>query len=426
MFTEGQKAVMISALTSAAGDRNKLYLNSNLIATGTEDNHTVNEYAPIADFRTSTASYPAIDSTIYCEGSTVHFLDLSYNDSLSTNRVFEWSFPGGTPSSSTDINPIITYNTAGIFDVQLIVSNSAGRDTLKKSNYILILSTSVDTTAHFFEGFENASFPEIPGSENEWILYSPGSEKFKRTTVTRKTGSASLEVNLNTESGLIGLGSNKDKELWHLLISPNFNLSSFTDSIYLSFNYAYAQVDNYSNDYLRVLYLRNCGIGWQLSTTMSNSQIDTKNTNVTTEYIPSISEWGYKEIDLSSKGAGQSDFRIMFAVSALRGNKFYLDNVNFYHDHVGISDVNTLNFGSSIYPNPANESSVLDISGNQSSFFVIEIYDALGKIIGESVKLNGQASYKIPLEQLVHEKSSGIYYVKIINESGVETIKIVF
>lgn len=63
---------------------------------------------------------------------SVTFTDLTTGNPISWN----WSFPGGTPSSSTLQNPVITYTQKGTFDVQLIVSNGASVDTINKPNYI--------------------------------------------------------------------------------------------------------------------------------------------------------------------------------------------------------------------------------------------------------------------------------------------------
>jgi PKD repeat protein len=65
-------------------------------------------------------------------GDSVTFNDQSTGNPVSWN----WSFPGGTPSSSTLQNPVVTYTLRGTFDVQLIVSNGASSDTLNKPNYI--------------------------------------------------------------------------------------------------------------------------------------------------------------------------------------------------------------------------------------------------------------------------------------------------
>jgi hypothetical protein len=63
--------------------------------------------------------------------------DVTFTD-YSTGGVsaWTWSFPGGTPSASGEQNPVITYNDAGTYDVQLIVFNGSSYDTLLRPGYI--------------------------------------------------------------------------------------------------------------------------------------------------------------------------------------------------------------------------------------------------------------------------------------------------
>ncbi len=60
-----------------------------------------------------------------CAPYTVTFT----NASLGNPTNFNWNFPGGTPSSSTEPNPTVVYNNGGVFNVQLSVSNAAGSNT---------------------------------------------------------------------------------------------------------------------------------------------------------------------------------------------------------------------------------------------------------------------------------------------------------
>ena len=69
-----------------------------------------------------------------CNNLTVTFKDLSSAGTLE----WAWSFPGGNPSTSTEKNPTVSYNTTGSYDVTLIATNSAGSDTIVKPGYILI------------------------------------------------------------------------------------------------------------------------------------------------------------------------------------------------------------------------------------------------------------------------------------------------
>ena len=73
------------------------------------------------------------------EGQSVTFTDLStYNP-----QSWSWSFSGGTPSTySGQTPPAITYNTAGSYDVTLIVTNSNGTDTELKSAHVVVNSLS--------------------------------------------------------------------------------------------------------------------------------------------------------------------------------------------------------------------------------------------------------------------------------------------
>ena len=85
-----------------------------------------------------TASFTAQPMT-GCSPLTVQF----NNTSANTPTDFLWSFPGGAPASSTQENPTVTYNLSGSYDVQLIVSNDVGSDTLVLQNLIEVFNNPV-------------------------------------------------------------------------------------------------------------------------------------------------------------------------------------------------------------------------------------------------------------------------------------------
>ncbi|MCX6296269.1 MAG: gliding motility-associated C-terminal domain-containing protein, partial [Bacteroidetes bacterium] len=65
----------------------------------------------------------------------VNFTDLSTNSPTSWN----WSFPGGSPATSTSQNPTsICYNANGSYSVTLIATNADGSDTITKVAYIIV------------------------------------------------------------------------------------------------------------------------------------------------------------------------------------------------------------------------------------------------------------------------------------------------
>jgi PKD repeat protein len=75
------------------------------------------------------------DDPQVCEGGTVSFSDLSTGGAIS----WSWEFPGGDPATSTEQNPVVTYNSAGVYDVTLTVSDGTNTNTYTKENYINVV-----------------------------------------------------------------------------------------------------------------------------------------------------------------------------------------------------------------------------------------------------------------------------------------------
>ncbi|GJM34085.1 MAG: hypothetical protein DHS20C18_30860 [Saprospiraceae bacterium] len=73
-------------------------------------------------------------STNGCVPLTVDFAATPIGPGLS----YSWTFAGGDPSISTDVEPSVTYATSGVYDVALIVTNAAGSDTLILNEYITV------------------------------------------------------------------------------------------------------------------------------------------------------------------------------------------------------------------------------------------------------------------------------------------------
>lgn len=82
-----------------------------------------------------TASFSPSNAT-GCIGSSVTF-----NSSSSINAsTYEWIFPGGIPATSTMASPVVTYNTAGIYDATLVITNGCMADTLSRTNMVEIVN----------------------------------------------------------------------------------------------------------------------------------------------------------------------------------------------------------------------------------------------------------------------------------------------
>jgi PKD repeat protein len=69
-----------------------------------------------------------------CPGTCTGFNNLSVYASS-----YQWTFQGGVPATSTDVNPSgICYSAPGSYDVSLVATNANGSDTLTLLNYITV------------------------------------------------------------------------------------------------------------------------------------------------------------------------------------------------------------------------------------------------------------------------------------------------
>ncbi|MBI5402066.1 MAG: PKD domain-containing protein [Ignavibacteriae bacterium] len=86
---------------------------------------------PVADFRSSGRDISTAQSISFYDQSS--YLPTSWN----------WTFTGGTPSTSTVQNPAgITYSSPGIYEVKLVAANSFGSDTIVKTQYVFVAQSS--------------------------------------------------------------------------------------------------------------------------------------------------------------------------------------------------------------------------------------------------------------------------------------------
>jgi len=126
---------------------------------------TVRALTPVAP----TAGFSVNDTTA-CEGQGVNFTDFSSGPPTS----WQWSFPGGTPSSSNVQNPSnIIYNTAGVYDVSLTVSNQTGSNTITKTGYIHVSTVPAAPVAGNVAVCQGQPVPDLT-AEGESIKWYNG------------------------------------------------------------------------------------------------------------------------------------------------------------------------------------------------------------------------------------------------------------
>ncbi|MBL7882605.1 MAG: PKD domain-containing protein [Bacteroidia bacterium] len=385
MFTYGQKARMQACLNSTIGGRNNLWQPANLVATGVSSASTI----CAADFNAN--------KKVVCSSSNnqIIFSNASYNGNFTS---IEWTFPGGTPSSSTLASPTITYTTPGKHAVSLKVKNGIDSAQITKANFISVLPSSGNPYP-YSEDFEstvslngNDWFSNSFDTENEWLL----------TNTTAVSGSNCVMLdNFNTNK------INKDE-----LISPIINLTG-TSNLSVSFKYAFARKDSTNLDQLQLLLSGNCNTSWIIRATLSGSGLETvPPTN--TFYTPtSVSEWRqvYATIPASFLTAS---FRFKFLFTSNGGNNIYIDDINITNT-LNIAEQSTNNFHVHMYPNPSKDVLNITINTEQSEKIMYSIKDVVGKTVAENnIELvKGENLFSINNEKL----TNGFYFIQFSGKS---------
>ncbi len=392
MFTNGQGSRMLAALNSSTAQRNSLWLQNNLINTGVNGNATLCQ----ASFTSS--------GTVVCAGTTVTFTDQSYHNVSIRN----WSFPGGSPSTSTELSPAILYGTGGVYPVTLTVSDGSSNLSTTTQNYIVV-SSDPGQASPLIEGFEAATLLTDVG----WTTGNTGTTGFGVTSTAAFTGSKSARI-LNTASTVSSINN---------LYGPTVDLSG-AGSVSLSFRYAYAQRNTTNNDRLLVYVSNNCGVSWSLRKQMLGTT-DLNTAGVSTgNFVPnSPSQWGLVEITNITSGYYVPDFRLRFEFQGDGGNNLYLDDININAISVGVEELGA-NAGADllVVPNPATDDAQVVLNVTKAGQVEVDLVDVLGRTLStlhQGVMSAGEQRLKLPVAGL----SPGAYFVRMQQNGSSKVVR---
>lgn len=394
MFTQEQAVTMIAALNSGTADRNDLWQPSNLAATGV----TSPGVLCAADF------YSTI--TTICEGDSIQLIDDSYHGVTQ----WDWTLTGATPNTSTDQNPWVTYNTAGLYDITLTAGDGASVVGNTKTDYVLVLPL-VGNSAPFSESFESPDAWPTTG----WYNYNPGSDHgWVKTTSTAASGNQSLKLD-----NRLGEPGEVDE-----FLSETYDLQ-YVSEARISFHYAFKQKNSSNTDRLQVLVSNNCGQTWSVRKTLQNSGLSTSTGYTSGNWTPGFgtSDWSYEEVTSIPASYLTSNFRFKFVMTNGGGNNIFIDNINVEVITLGVEEQEN-QFGLNVYPNPLEGNSVIDFTLTNSEQVNLTVVDLVGKEIMtlmDETATNGQHQVAIPANEL----ASGIYFVNLQVGEQVVTQKIV-
>jgi PKD repeat protein len=385
MFTLGQKTRMIAALNSSTAQRNNLSTPANLTFTGVEG-------AP----QLCAAAFSSNTNTI-CAGSQVTFSDESYHG-VQTRT---WSFPGGSPASSTDASPVVTYPEAGSYPVTLTVSDGSSNLSTTSMDHVLVLAVP-GSAPPLSEGFEShASLNDSP-----WSVVNPsGTNPWSITEAAAYSGNKSIRIQNVANMA----GQTND------IISGTIDMSG-ASAIQVNFRYAYAQRITSNDDRLKVYASNNCGQTWALRQQLRGiNTLNTAGATVTGSFVPSgPGQWGYSEVGNIGSTYHVADFRLRFEFESAGGNFVYLDDININGAPVSVEEI--LLGGSNalmVVPNPAEGEAQVAFDLARHGQVRMDLVDVLGRQVMALHDGNmGSGLHRIDLP--IGRLQSGMYLVRLV------------
>lgn len=365
MFTQGQITRMTTALNSSTGGRNNLWTAANYSATGLAAGYTC---TPVADFNSN--------KTRACSGFTVAYNSLSqFGETGGVN----WTFEGGSPSTSSATNPTVTYAAPGTYSVSLTATNSVGSNTMNKTSYVTITDGAGGTVLPNAIDFQTTGLPTNVSVINN----NAGSVAWAQHT-TNGASSTTKSIYLNNQPNT-NIGGHID-----IFETGVYDFSN-TNNIVLSYYYAYAKYAATQADTFKIQYSLDCGGTWTnvLGVTTTAQMATASGGTTTAAFNPTAGQWIQKSIISSLLSAlvnkPSVKFRFYFRVdpSKTRANNMYIDQINITGNvTTAISELEK-SMDLNIFPNPTNSSATIDFTLAKNEKVKVSITDLIGRTIEE-------------------------------------------
>ena len=386
-FTVGQKTVMKNSIAQFAL-RGDVVAGANLTATGLSGQVCI------------PSPRIAQNRTVVCAGGAVAFEASAIGGNQAT---YSWSFPGGSPSSSTSANPLVTYSTPGVYDVVLVASNAAGSSQSTRSGAVRVSQSSLPAAALISGGFDQGLIPNA-----EWTVHSYQDVwPYELQSIGyNQSGGLRIRCFMTTN------GQVDD------LISQPVNLSLYTQAE-LRFQYAFQKRVAQGLSTLRVFVSSDCGQSWNTLRVIGGNQLSTNTTlNGTSEYAPAESEWRQAVIDLGTWAGSSVPLSFRFEFTAEGANNFYLDQIEI----AGILSSPELKGAAfSVYPNPFDGSSFwISPESPVSEPVEIMVFDPLGRQM-LSLPLSGASPWRV---EMPFEMPVGVYPIILRTSSGTHALRL--
>lgn len=355
-----------------------------------------------------------------CPGDTVHF---EAGSDLGIIQSVVWSFPGGFPNNSADLNPSVSYREYGEYDVTLTAYNTHGDSTITEISKVIVSPEGREVI--YFEDFEANSLQEV-----NWTNEHPDN----LLTWSIRNVNYAPQGNRAAAARHFYINNSNDINQRNGMLSPWLDLRG-AKNIELSFDHAYRRQEAGVTDTL-IVSVHSPSNSARTDTILGTHYETGAGTFATgarlnTNFVPQGPEdWcgiGGVGSDCYKYSLGSfenmNNVRFHFETINQNGNNLYIKNVQVssscLQPRTSIEDKSHISEKMfKLYPNPAREE--LKIEG-ESGITGITVYDASGRIIKRVASINELKFTTIDIQNI----PAGYYIVKIESNEYSETQKLI-
>ena len=335
-----------------------------------------------------------LSQTVICASDSFYFEDHSVLNHQ--NATWNWSFPTGSPSTSTLRNPAVLFGV-GTHQAILTITDGNGQTD---SDTLSVTVTQFTLPGIIQEGFEGNFLP------NGWSIDNDdnGGTWSNSSTVGGYSNTSKCakfdNYNIDSQGSLDDLIFNIDGD--QLVNQP-----------LLTFDVAYCRWGAGYSDSLYVGVSTDCGASYQYVYYRGGENLATAPDNQS-EFVPTSTQWRTDTVNLAT-WAGQSNVQVAFRNKGDWGNIIYLDNINL-GSSVGINEVQNIQ-APSVYPNPLRAGGTINIKNLPKSS--LSLFDGKGKRVWEA-KAEHEFQGTLP-----STLSAGWYLLHIEGEKTIWNYKVV-
>ncbi len=392
-----------------AGQANRMESYVNQFLGHVEDNYEAKcvfvPQAPVAAI--------SIPADAGCAPFSVNFSDNSGGIPTS----WQWSFPGGTPSSSTEqYPPTVVYETPGTYTATLAATNDLGTDQVTMSVEAIDCSTSPCITLNHMNGGTPTLIDAVDSQGQPQGGYISGHNGFGDVAKAEYFDDFGSFTQINGVEFDFGFATGTGDVDFFVWTSNNGQPGAKIGNASIPVSTIISDVNANVNTFVDfgVINVNITGpfyVGFELSTDGSNEIAVNTNSNGETSPTNSWEQWGdnsWHSFNDGTNNTWQADIALAIYPDVCTSGVVSVDEIE------GITGINA-------FPNPAKDELTIEVNAEKPTSFNLDVYD----VIGRNVMILGEKNIDVRFTETfdISKLETGTYFIRMTDGNQTTTRK---